>query len=351
MEGNDEKYMRRCIDLASRAAGNTFPNPMVGAVIVHQDNIIGEGYHLKAGQPHAEVNAINSVTDRSKLASSVLYVSLEPCSHFGKTPPCADLIISMGIPEVVVGATDTSAKVSGAGIKRLRDAGIKVRTGVLGEECRWLNRRFFSWHERSRPYIILKWASSADGFIDINRSESAREGPNWISGKPERVLVHRWRAMEQAILAGANTIRVDNPGLDVRYWTGDNPLKVILSRSGELGKYFSENVTKSKAVAFTSFEEVKTGNAEKILLAESVPAARQISDNLHSRGIQSLLVEGGAMVLQHFINEGLWDEARIFTGKMSFGEGVRAPVIEGVTRSVTRFTLSTLDVIVNESPA
>ena len=196
-EKDDIKFMRRCLDLAYKGKGLTYPNPMVGSVIEFDGKIVGEGYHFKAGGPHAEVNAINSVPVKTKLKYSTLYVTLEPCSHFGKTPPCADFIISNSIPRVVIGTIDTSEKVSGQGIARLREAGCEVITGVMEEECRWLNRRFFTFHEKKRPYIILKWAQSADRYIDIQRTKDNKAGPTWITGKPERILVHKWRASEQ----------------------------------------------------------------------------------------------------------------------------------------------------------
>jgi diaminohydroxyphosphoribosylaminopyrimidine deaminase/5-amino-6-(5-phosphoribosylamino)uracil reductase len=200
-EKDDIKFMRRCRELASKAEGLTYPNPMVGSVIVHDRKIIGEGYHLKAGEPHAEVNAINSVSDKAKLKSSALYVNLEPCSHFGKTPPCADFIISKSIPRVIIGTVDTSERISGQGLIRLRDAGCEVVSGVLEDECRRLNRRFFTFHEKRRPYIILKWAQSADGYLDISRSEDHKIEPTWITGKSERVLVHKWRHLNRQFLS------------------------------------------------------------------------------------------------------------------------------------------------------
>ncbi len=252
MEENDQiKFMRRCLELASKAEGLTYPNPMVGAVIVNEGKIIGEGYHLKAGGPHAEVIAINSVSDRTKLKESTLYVSLEPCSHFGRTPPCTELIISCSIPRVVVGCTDTSEKVSGRGISGLIEAGCEVTTGVLEEECRRLNRRFFTFHEKRRPYITLKWAQSADGYLDIKRSENHVNQPTWITGKPERVLVHKWRSEEESILVGAGTVRADNPGLNVRDWKGKDPLRLILSASGYFGRGASVFDEGTGAILFT----------------------------------------------------------------------------------------------------
>lgn len=344
----DVKFMRRCLDLAVRAEGLTYPNPMVGAVIVHDELIIGEGYHLKAGEPHAEVIAINSVRDKSGLKESTLYVSLEPCSHFGRTPPCADFIISQGIPRIVIGTIDTSSSVSGRGVDQLVKAGCDVSTGILEDECRRLNRRFFTWNEKRRPYITLKWAQSSDGFIDMRRTPGSDSEPNWISGRAERVLVHKWRSAEEAILAGAETIRTDNPRLNVRHWKGKDPVKIILSRSGNLNKYLSGYETNGIVIVFTGYDKADTGDSEKVILRQDIPAAVQIADNLFQRGIQSLLVEGGAQVLNHFISNGLWDEARIFSGIREFSDGVKAPVITGKSYSKDDFSKSRLEVIFNE---
>jgi diaminohydroxyphosphoribosylaminopyrimidine deaminase/5-amino-6-(5-phosphoribosylamino)uracil reductase len=343
-ENVDIKFIQRCLELAVRAEGHTYPNPMVGSVIVHNGEIIGEGYHLKAGEPHAEVNAINSVTSRELLRDSTLYVNLEPCSHTGKTPPCADLIISHKIPRVVIGSIDTSDKVSGKGIRKLKDTGTEVITGIMEKECRYLNRRFFSFNERKRPYITLKWAQSSDGFIDIIRQEGQEIGPTWITGKPERILVHRWRASEQSILAGGETFRRDNPLLNVREWKGDDPVRLILTQSGKLGDlavYFIDGRT----IIFTSDRDTTYKHAEKVILNNQDPSADQILSYLHNAGIQSLMIEGGAMVFEHFISAGLWDEARIFIGKEKFISGIKAPVISGKTVSETVFSCSMLRMI------
>jgi riboflavin biosynthesis protein RibD len=343
-ETDDIKFMRRCLELAGKAEGLTYPNPMVGSVIVYDGKILGEGYHIRSGESHAEVKAINSVSDKAKLKLSTLYVNLEPCSHFGKTPPCADYIISNEIPRVVIGTIDTSNKVSGKGIKRLREAGCEVRTGVIEEECRRLNRRFFAFHEKRRPYITLKWAQSADGYLDIIRSEDHKTEPTWITGKPERVLVHKWRASEQAILVGAGTVRADNPRLDVREWQGPNPLKLILSGSGSLSKGSSLNNTNNKIVVFTHNSNADIPDTEKVILKEDVPSSIQISEFLYSSAIQSLFIEGGVEVLNHFISNGLWDEARIFTGEEYFKEGPKAPMIKGKLFSKTVFSGSSLEI-------
>lgn len=345
---SQDKFMRRCIDLAGKAEGLTYPNPLVGAVLVYDDKIIGEGYHLKAGEPHAEVNAINSVTEKSLIPRSILYVSLEPCSHFGKTPPCADQILDWKIPKIVIGTTDTSNNVSGNGIRKLLNNGKEVVTGILEEECRWLNRRFFTFHEKRRPYIILKWAQSADGYIDVIRETDSSAEPHWISGKPERVLVHKWRAEEQAILVGAGTARNDNPSLNVRYWSGTDPVKLILSNSGDIDKYLTVNETNGTVIVFTGNPGHDAGNAVKVELKKDSPAAVQIARYLYDNGLQSLFIEGGAQVLSHFISTGLWDEARIFTGNVDFRRGVKAPGIKGKQISMVSFDLSRLETLIND---
>jgi len=349
LEETDNKYMRRCIDLAVKAEGCTFPNPVVGAVVVFRDSVIGEGYHLQAGKPHAEVVAINSVKNRELLKLSTLYVSLEPCCHYGKTPPCTDLIISSGIPRIVAGTIDTSSKVSGKGIEILKGAGREVTVGIMEKECRWVNRKFFTFHEKKRPYITLKWAESADGFIDTEREASSTPEPYWITGMAERVLVHKWRASEETILVGGETVRKDNPKLNVRYWSGRDPLKVILSRSGNICKYLTENETKSKIFTFTGNRNFSSGNTEIFYLEEEANAGKTICDVLYNNGIQSLMVEGGAMVLNHFISAGLWDEARIFKGYENFHKGVRAPFIEGEEIFRTEFETSSLRIIINKN--
>ena len=343
-EKEDIKFMRRCLELASKAGGFTYPNPMVGSVIVYNGKILGEGYHLRSGESHAEVRAINSVSDKAKLKDSTLYVNLEPCSHFGNTPPCADFIISHNIPRVVIGTIDTSDNVSGNGVKRLIDAGCEVRTGIINEECRRLNRRFFTYHEKRRPYITLKWAQSADGYLDMIRSGDQKKEPTWITGKPERVLVHKWRASEQAILAGAKTIRADNPRLNVREWKGSDPLKLILSSSGILNLLPFEKSTSNKVIVFTHNSKTDIPGAVKVILDRNVPSSVQISGYIYALGIQSLFIEGGAEVLNHFISTGLWDEARIFTGNTFFQGGVKAPMINGTLFSKTIFSMSSLEI-------
>ncbi|MBQ7571833.1 MAG: bifunctional diaminohydroxyphosphoribosylaminopyrimidine deaminase/5-amino-6-(5-phosphoribosylamino)uracil reductase RibD [Bacteroidaceae bacterium] len=293
----DEKYMRRCLQLARCGRQGAAPNPMVGAVVVCDGRIIGEGYHQRCGGPHAEVNAIRSVKEPELLRRSTIYVSLEPCAHYGKTPPCAKLIIEMGIPTVVVGCRDPFPKVDGRGIDLLREAGIEVRVGILEKECLWLNRRFITFHTLHRPYITLKWAQSRDGLLD-RRRESAEEPPARLSSPVTQTLVHRLRALNKAILVGRRTWELDRPGLNVRLWTGEDPQRIVLSSSP------------------VCCDSVATDITSLLTL-------------LYEQGVQTLLVEGGAQTLQSFIDQGLWDEARIETSPQALGDGIPAPHITG----------------------
>lgn len=302
------KYMWRCIQLARCGAVGAPPNPIVGAVIVHNGKIIGEGYHRRCGGPHAEVNAIRSVQNESLLKESTIYVSLEPCSHYGKTPPCADLIIEKQIPQVVVGCMDPFAKVNGQGIRKLRDAGIDVVVGVLEKECLELNRRFITFHQQHRPFITLKWAQSEDGFMDAEREPN--EEPVKFSSPFTQTLVHQMRAMHQAIMVGTKTVLMDNPTLTTRLWEGPNPLRVTIDRKGVLPETVHLKDGKVPTVIYN------TGDLDQILA------------DLYKRGVQSLLVEGGAQLLQHFIDAGLWDEARVEIAPMTLERGVRVPKIE-----------------------
>ncbi len=337
--------MQRCLQLAERALGYTWPNPVVGSVIVHNGTIIGEGYHMKAGGDHAEVTAIKSVSDRKFLKESTLYVNLEPCSHYGKTPPCAGKIIEEGIPRVVVGAIDTSSKVSGKGIEMLRSAGIEVVTGVCGEQSREINKRFFTFNELKRPYVILKWAMSADGFIDVIRPVGTPVKPYWITGMTERILVHKWRSEEQSILAGGGTIRSDNPQLNVRYWHGNDPLKVIISRSSQLNPDAQVFTDEGKTILFTARKEAAfSGTVNEFLDCGEDEVAGRVLDHLYSLGIQSVFIEGGKKVHEMFITAGLWDEARIFKGKVSWGTGIPAPVLKGKYETRSTFADSVLEI-------
>ena len=287
----DEKYMRRCIQLAENGIQGARPNPMVGAVIVANDRIIGEGYHVRCGEGHAEVNAFASVKDESLLKDATIYVSLEPCAHYGKTPPCADLIIKKGVKRVVVGCIDPFAEVKGRGIEKIRKAGIEVEVGVLEKECQWLNRRFFTYHSKHRPYIILKWAQTANGFIDNHFK------PLMISNEQTQMLSHQLRAEEDAILVGHTTFDRDHPSLNVRYWHGPNPKRIVLTHDRPLP---------------------------------------QLMDDLYQHGIQSLIVEGGCQTHESFIQAGLWDEIRMEVAAITVSDGTRAPQLPSDIRLLSK---------------
>jgi diaminohydroxyphosphoribosylaminopyrimidine deaminase/5-amino-6-(5-phosphoribosylamino)uracil reductase len=327
--------MKRCLDLAGLGLGHTAPNPLVGSVIVHRNNIIGEGYHRFFGGPHAEVNAVQSVADRGLLSGSVLYVNLEPCSHSGKTPPCADMILQTGIPEVVIGTTDPNPLVSGNGIRKLEAAGVKVTTGIAAKECLALNRRFFTFHRLKRPYVILKWAQTSNGFIDVLR-ETGMQQPAWISNEISRMLVHKWRSEEQAILVGTQTTLLDNPRLNTREWPGNSPLRVVIDRNLRLPKTLHVFDNSGPTLVFNATLEETDGQTRylKLDFEGNMPAA--LLRQLYHLGIQSLLVEGGRQLLTSFIEGDLWDEARVFTGKKKFEAGVPAPEIRQVKPSEYR---------------
>ncbi len=318
--------MHRCLSLAKMGLGNVAPNPLVGAVIVHNDKIIGEGFHQQYGGPHAEVNAVNSVDDASLLAESTIYVSLEPCAHFGKTPPCADLIVKHQFKKVVIACPDSFSEVNGKGIERLRNAGIEVVEGILEREALELNRRFFTFHTKKRPYVILKWAQTLDGFLDRKRTES-EQGINWITKPETKQLVHKWRAEESAILVGKNTVIVDNPSLTVREWKGKNPTRIVLDAKLELSENHAIFDQGATTIVLNKLKTEEKGNVKFIQLSDLMPET--ILKVLHSEGIQSVIIEGGALTLQSFITSNLWDEARILTGKIKFGEGLDAPAISG----------------------
>ena len=321
-----EKYIKRCIELAKNGLGTTYPNPMVGSVIVYDDKIIGEGWHKKAGEPHAEVNAINSVKDKSLLKKSTIYVSLEPCSHFGKTPPCCDLIIKNGIPNVVVGTVDPNIKVAGNGIKKLIQAGSHVTVGILETECNELNKRFFTFHENKRPYIILKWAESKDGFIAP--LEKVEKKPVWITNPYSRQLVHKWRSEEQAILVGTQTVTDDNPKLDVRDWTGNNPIRVVLDQNNRISNDCQIFDNQIKTIVFSKLKPVvQKENIIFEVIDFEQNVALQIAERLYKHHIQSVIIEGGRQTLQTFIDANIWDEARIFHGNIQFGDGIKAPTL------------------------
>lgn len=302
-----ETYIKRCIQLAKNGLPNAMPNPSVGAILVHKENCIAQGYTSAYGGAHAEVNCIAFAQKHSPelINKSTLYVSLEPCSHYGKTPPCADLIIRSGIKKVVIGSRDPFKKVAGSGIKKLKDAGIDVTVGILEKECRALNKRFFTFHLKERPYIILKWAQSKDRFIAPASKNKAE--PIWITNAQSRQLVHKWRSEEQAILIGANTALMDNPSLTTRDWQGASPLRVVLDARDTLSK------------------DLKVFNDEAQTLRLKTEEPKTICKCLYNKGIQSVIIEGGSKTLQRFIDSNLWDEARIFESPMIFSNGTISP--------------------------
>ena len=303
----DEEAIIRCIQIGKNGLGTTRPNPMVGAIVVHNNLIIGEGFTDPHGGPHAEVNAINSVENQELLKEATIYVTLEPCNHHGKTPPCSDLIISKGIPRVVIGCLDDNPIVAGNGVKRLKAAGIEVKVKVQEKACKEHHKRFFSFFNKKRPYIILKWAQTANGLVAPFEKDEKK--PVWITNRYSRQLVHKWRAEEQSILVGGHTVMDDNPSLTIRDWTGNNPLRIV----------FSNNIQRDEALnIFNNKSEtlVRHGNPESLI------------SSLYDEGINSIIVEGGTQTLQSFINDNLWDEARVFYGVNSFDKGIKAPTLE-----------------------
>lgn len=331
----DEKYMRRCFELALQGLGKVQPNPMVGAVLVHKNEIVAEGFHEQYGKPHAEVNAIQNVIQHYPnaaeiLKDSTLYVNLEPCAHFGKTPPCADLIVKHAIPRVVISTIDPFSAVNGKGIDRLKKAGINVTIDVLKEEGYKLNRRFFTYHTLQRPYVILKWAESADGYISI--AENTRTN---ISGQEARKLNHKWRSEEQAILVGTKTVLVDNPILTVRDWVGKNPVRIIIDKDLKLSKELNIFNTDSKTIVFNNFKTETDDNIQYIQIDFYGLVPQFILFQLYLMEIQSLIIEGGAYTINEFFQFGLWDEARILKSKVNLGKGVSAPAKEGRLDSKT----------------
>ncbi len=323
-----QKYMQHCLDLAKKGFGNVAPNPMVGCVIVMDGTIIGEGYHEQYGKAHAEVNAINSVKDKALLKKATLYVNLEPCSHFGKTPPCADLIIEHNIPYVVIGTIDTFSEVSGRGIEKLMKAGIDVKVGILEDECKELNKRFFTFHEKKRPYVILKWAQTADGFIDIIRTENDQEKPLQITNTESNQLSHTWRSEEQAIMVGKRTALLDNPQLTVRNTSGKNPLRIVTDRNLSLPPHYFLLDKSTPTLIFSSGSHASDTNLEYVKIDFDTKILPQIMHVLHAKGIQSLIVEGGTQIINSFIAAGLWDEARVFIAQANIEEGVNAPLLD-----------------------
>jgi diaminohydroxyphosphoribosylaminopyrimidine deaminase/5-amino-6-(5-phosphoribosylamino)uracil reductase len=320
----DTLYMNRAMELALNGRGEVSPNPMVGCVIVYQDKIIGEGYHQKYGEAHAEVNAIHSVKNKELLSESTLYVNLEPCSHFGKTPPCADLIIKHQIKKVVVANLDTNPLVAGKGIQKLKNAGIEVQIGIMDKEGKSLNKRFFTFMRRMRPYIILKWAETADGYIAKENHDS-----KWISNSLSRRLVHKWRSEEDAIMVGTNTAFYDNPQLNVRDWVGRNPIRIVIDRNLRLPAHLYLFDRKQPTICYNSTKDNLSPNLEHIKIKEG-NFIKQVIENLYAKRIQSVLVEGGSGLMNSLLENDLWDEIRVFRTTICFGQGIKAPQIRGV---------------------
>ncbi|HRY32027.1 MAG TPA: bifunctional diaminohydroxyphosphoribosylaminopyrimidine deaminase/5-amino-6-(5-phosphoribosylamino)uracil reductase RibD [Bacteroidales bacterium] len=325
---SDEAIMHRCFDLAMNGLGHVSPNPMVGCVITCRDRIIGEGYHQEYGKAHAEVNAIASVKNKETLRESSLYVNLEPCAHQGKTPPCAELIIKHQIPRVVISNRDPYPEVAGKGIEQLKNAGVEVITGICSEEGRELNKRFFTFHEKKRPYTILKWAQTIDGFMDIDRNDPAIAF-QWISNDNLKLFVHKWRSEEDGIIVGYTTAMNDDPQLNVREWQGRNPLRMVLDENLRLPPTLKVFDGSTPTLVFTSLKKPDQPNLEYITLDFRGNILAQMNRVLFERGIQSLMVEGGRELLDTYLEFGSWDEARVLEGNRCFGRGLKAPDFRG----------------------
>lgn len=319
---NDGFYIQRCIELAKKALGKTYPNPMVGSVIVHEGKIIGEGYHQKTGEPHAEINAINSVKNKDLIRESTIYVSLEPCAHYGKTPPCALKIVELGFKKVVIGAMDLHDKVNGKGKKIIQEAGIEIVSGILEDECLDLNKRFFTYHEKKRPYIVLKWAESADRFMDKDFK------PTQISNTLTKQFVHQLRSDEHAILIGTMTAMRDNPSLTTREITGRSPIRVLIDIDLKVPKHYNIFNNEAETLVFNSVKNKEDGNV-KFIQTSRENFIQNLLAKLHERQIQSVIVEGGGLVLQQFIDAGLWDEAIVIkNNNLILENGTKAPKFE-----------------------
>lgn len=337
------------MQIAKNGIGTTAPNPSVGAVIVYQHKIIGEGFTSNYGSNHAEVNAVNSVENKSILKDATIYVTLEPCAHFGKTPPCADLLVKYQFKNVVIGCVDSNSLVFGKGIERLQKAGINVIVGVLEDECREHHKRFLTVQEKNRPYIILKWAATKDGFIaPVRREEQA---PVWISNKYSQQLVHKYRTEEQAVLVGTNSVIADNPKLNIRSWSGNNPIRIVLDRNLRIPENVNVYDGSVKTIFLTETKNKKQKTRQNVVFEVidfSNNLAQQICEVMQKHKIQSVIIEGGTKTLQTFINANLWDEARVFIGDTSFENGVKAPVLEIKTTSEEKIKSDILKIYKND---
>jgi diaminohydroxyphosphoribosylaminopyrimidine deaminase/5-amino-6-(5-phosphoribosylamino)uracil reductase len=347
----DERYMLRCLELAQQGAGSVSPNPMVGCVVVHNNRIIGEGWHQQYGGPHAEVNAINSLSNPLFLSESTVYVNLEPCNHFGKTPPCADLLIRSKVKKVVVGMVDPFKEVMGTGIQRLKDAGIEVVVGVLEAECKELNKRFITFHQKQRPYVILKWAQTADGYIAPDAtSMSAAEfaSKRLITGAEEQLLVHKWRGEEDAVLVGTRTALLDNPALNTRAYPGHNPLRVVIDANRKLPTSLKLFDGTQPTLVFTTTGSSSLSETVSYVAFDGEKALwPQLFNELYQRNIQSIIVEGGTQTLTSVINSGLWDEMQVFVADKLLNTGIKAPTVQGSIVGQTRVAHSTLTLYKN----
>ena len=333
--------MQHCLELAQKGAGYVAPNPMVGSVIVHKDKIIGEGYHTKYGAAHAEVEALNSVSEKDLLKDSTLYVSLEPCNHQGKTPPCTKAILEANVPSIVVGTRDPNPKVSGTGILQLKSKGVEVLEDILKVECEDLNRRYFTFVTKKRPYIILKWAQTGDGYIARDDYSS-----KWISSEESRKLVHNWRSEEAAIMVGTNTAVYDNPSLTVREVEGLNPLRVVLDKNLRIPKTHNIFTDGDQTVVFNADEDDEQGQTRYIKIPFD-NTLNEILEALYSMDVLSLFVEGGAGLLSSFIAENLWDEARVFISNQKFGTGIKAPILSADLKATENISSDTLNIFRN----
>lgn len=348
MPTNDHSHwMRRCLQLAALGGGNVAPNPLVGAVLVKAGSVLAEGWHRAFGGPHAEVECLRAFGDAPIPQDAVMYVNLEPCAHYGKTPPCAELLVERGVRHVVIGQRDPFPSVAGRGIRILEDAGISVTERVLSNECRWTQRRFLTSVVSGRPYIILKWAMSADGFLD--RHPRTGRGVQRISHPATNVLVHRWRSMEQAILVGSRTVLNDNPSLTVRHCEGRHPLRVVLDRGGLSPAKSAVFSDEAPTLLFTAKERTDVP-VEQVLLQPTDDPLVQLIDSLNGRNIRSVMVEGGAEMLGHFIRRGLWDEARVITGDVHFSQGAEAPKMYGAPSYTVRSATDRIDYHLNADP-
>lgn len=329
--------MHRALELALNGLGQVAPNPMVGCVILYKDIIVAEGYHQHYGEAHAEVNAVANLSQTINPKECTVYVTLEPCSHFGKTPPCADLLIKHQFKSVVVGCLDVNPLVAGRGIQKLQEAGIEIITGVLEQECIELNKRFFTFHQKKRPYIILKWAQTADGFISKLPLPANKE-ENWISSEASKTLVHQWRANEASILVGKNTVIADNPELTVRLVDGNNPLRLVIDKNIELPLTSAVFSKKAFTIVYNSKKETSEGNVWYKQLNFENDVISQILEDLWTRNITSVIVEGGAIVLNQFIEQNKWDEAQVFVNpNLFFEKGVTAPKFEPLFQKIKHF--------------